>query len=49
MKWSLNELTKKKQISFNEKLNLRDDLLKRSQEILDCQPIEVKGEIAYAI
>ena len=47
MKWSLNELTKKKQISFNEKLNLRDDLLKRSQEILDCQPIEVKGEIAY--
>ncbi|MDQ7189403.1 DUF177 domain-containing protein [Lactococcus lactis] len=47
MKWSLNELTKKKQISFNEELNLRDELLKRSQEILDCQPIEVKGEIAY--
>ncbi len=22
-------------------------MLKRSQEILDCQPIEVKGEIAY--
>ena len=47
MKWSLNELTKKKQISFNEELDLRDELLKRSQEILDCQPIEVKGEIAY--
>ena len=47
MKWSLNELTKKKQIAFNENLDLREELVKRSAEILDCLPIEVSGEIAY--
>lgn len=47
MKWSLNELTKKKQIAFNENLDLREELVKLSAEILDCLPIEVSGEIAY--
>ncbi|RZI48805.1 YceD family protein [Lactococcus kimchii] len=47
MKWSLNELTKKKQINFTEKLDLREELRSRSAEILDCQPVETTGQITY--
>ena len=47
MKWSLNELTKKKQIKFDEQLDLREELKQRSTEILDCQVIEAKGEVTY--
>ena len=47
MKWSLNEVTKKKHIDFAEKLDLREELTSRSAEILDCALIEVEGKVSY--
>ncbi|MFC4651577.1 YceD family protein [Lactococcus nasutitermitis] len=47
MKWSLNELTKKKLIEFDEKLDLTENLKARSEEILDATVAEVVGQIAY--
>lgn len=47
MKWSLNEITKKKHINFEENLDLHEELLARSSEILDCSIIETRGEVSY--
>lgn len=47
MKWSLNELVKKKHVNFVEKLDLREELIARSMEIIDCSLIEVNGDVSY--
>ncbi|WP_313310004.1 YceD family protein [Lactococcus taiwanensis] len=47
MKWSLNELTKKKQIEFIEKLKLQEILATRSTEVLDSTAVETQGEVSY--
>jgi len=45
MKWSLQELNKKKDIgvSIDTSLDLREALMARSKEILDLSPVVVKG------
>jgi uncharacterized protein len=47
MKWSLNELNKKKRIEFDERLDLNATLTQRSPEILDISDVQVVGEISY--
>lgn len=47
MKWSLNEISKKGSIDFEEHLNLSDELRGRSTEILEISDILVVGQISY--
>ncbi|PCS01573.1 YceD family protein [Lactococcus fujiensis] len=47
MKWSTNEITKKKSIDFDETLELSESLSQRSSEILNATPIHVFGQISY--
>ena len=47
MKWSINEINKKKQIDFEEKIDLTEELKQRSSEILDVDEILVKGQVVY--
>lgn len=46
MKWSLNEITKKKQIDFEEVLELAEVLKGRSKELLDATPVRVSGSVS---
>lgn len=47
MKWSINEIQKKKIIEFKEALDLTANLKARSSEILDAEPVQVTGQVAY--
>ncbi|MCL2680974.1 MAG: YceD family protein [Streptococcaceae bacterium] len=47
MKWSIQEIIKKKNIAFNEKINLQEELNTRSKEILDSKDIHAEGTLAY--
>lgn len=45
MKWSLAELRKNQEtpLQFNETLNLKNELMKRNEQILDLAPVHVEG------
>ena len=47
MRWSLQELRKYREtgLAFNEQLDVKEELLKRDNQILDAQSVEVVGTI----
>lgn len=45
MKWSLQELNKKKSVEFDTKFDLKSELCAREPEILDVSEIVVKGRV----
>lgn len=47
MKWSIQELHKKKdnQCSFDERIDLKDELMNRDSSIIDMSPIHVTGQL----
>lgn len=47
MKWLLTEISKKKNIQFQEKLELTESLKERSKEVLDMTVAELTGQVSY--
>jgi uncharacterized protein len=45
MKWSLQELNKKKSVEFADKLNLTQELTSREPEILDVSEVSISGRV----
>ncbi len=45
MKWSLQELNKKKSVTFEDDLDLKQNLMSRDSEILDVSKIAVQGRL----
>lgn len=45
MKWSLQELNKKKSVEFEDKLDLTQELTSREPEILDVSEVAIRGRV----